>query len=141
MAILWRNSMSVANNEIDRDHRYLICLINTIELVLQKPDEKEPILSVLSQLKDYTQDHFKREELLQLKIKYPKFQQHKQAHNSLIIELDKMIDSINGLVRKPISKQQSEDLMGMMRSWLIGHVIEEDLPLKPYFSKFSPTLI
>ncbi len=32
MPIVWRNEMSIGNDLIDQDHKYLLCIFNSIEL-------------------------------------------------------------------------------------------------------------
>jgi len=140
MAVLWRDSMSVSNNEVDRDHKYLISLINTMELVLQEPEDKAPIISTLEQLKKYTIEHFQREELLQIKVRYPKMNEHKQIHKSLVIQLDKIIASVKSETSAALAGERSSEILGLLRNWLIEHVLQEDLQIKPYFAKFPPTL-
>jgi len=140
MAVLWRDSMSVSNNEVDRDHKYLISLINTMELVLQEPEDKAPIISTLEQLKKYTIEHFQREELLQIKVRYPKMNEHKQIHKSLVIQLDKIIASVKSETSAALAGERSSEILELLRNWLIEHVLQEDLQIKPYFAKFPPTL-
>ena len=41
MPIVWRKAMSVGNDLIDHDHHFMVNFLNTIELLLQKPDQKE----------------------------------------------------------------------------------------------------
>ena len=39
MPIFWRPQFRIGHDDIDADHRYLILLINTVELVLRFPDD------------------------------------------------------------------------------------------------------
>ena len=40
MPIFWRPQFRIGHDDIDADHRYLILLINTVELVLRFPDDR-----------------------------------------------------------------------------------------------------
>ena len=44
MPVVWRDEMSVGNDHIDRDHRYLLCLFNSIELALSHENKDELLL-------------------------------------------------------------------------------------------------
>ena len=136
MAIQWRDSMSVSNNIIDQDHKHLIDLINQMEQVLDNPDDKKPILDTLAYLKLYTVEHFNREEILQLKIRYPETNKHKQIHHTIVKELDETIVSL----KNQSGPANADEITGLLHSWLINHVLQEDLPLKPYFAKFPSSL-
>ncbi len=134
MAIEWRDSMSVANERVDKDHQYLITLLNTMEIDLEHPENKEPILRTLLKLKKYTIEHFEREEHLQLRIRYPKLNEHRKIHQNLVKELDEIITSVNTAGPEGETKHISE----LLHDWLINHVLQEDLPMKPYFAKHPP---
>ncbi len=109
MAIIWRKGMSVGNDIIDHDHHFMINFINTVELVLQNPEEKEMLLEVLDQLHDYSINHFRREESIQRKIEYPQSLSHKNAHSTLLKELEKLkkeIKKLPNLQKKYLIVQQ-----------------------------------
>ncbi len=137
MALIWRDAMSVGNNIIDADHRYLICYVNTVELALQNPEEKEILLSAMSQLYDYAYEHFMREERIQQRISYPDFNKHRQEHKELLEQLVALRNKINrDYSNEDISAQYSE-IVSFLRHWLIDHVLNTDRLLIPYLSKFT----
>ena len=90
MAIIWRKEMSVGNDSIDHDHHFMINFLNTVELALQSPNEKDILLEVLEQLHDYSICHFRREESIQRKIEYSKSLSHKKSHATLLKQLEKL---------------------------------------------------
>ncbi len=73
MPILWRPQMSVGNALLDGDHRYLIALINTVELALKSADERGALVTAPDQLVLYTKEHFDRDEKLMRAIRYPAY--------------------------------------------------------------------
>jgi len=137
MSIQWRDSMSVSNIKIDEDHKHLISILNLMEEYLENPKNTEPILKTLAKLKIYTIEHFQREEILQLRIRYPKAAEHKRIHQTLVKELDAIIASVKA---KGVTATKTDDISTLLRNWLINHVLQEDLPMKPYFSKYSSDL-
>jgi|GEM_PF-721979 len=96
MTIRWRKEMSVGNAWIDHDHKYLLCLINTVELALKAGDQEEFLIYTLDQLQDYTVEHFGREERIMRKIQYPKYAAHKSQHQELL----KTLETLRGHVEK-----------------------------------------
>ncbi len=137
MALIWRDAMSVGNNIIDADHRYLICYVNTVELALQKPDEKEVLMSALSQLYDYAYEHFMREERIQQKISYPEFNKHRQEHKELLEQLLELRNKINSHYSEADIDKHYSEIVSFLRHWIIDHVLNTDRLLIPYLSKFT----
>ena len=68
MPIVWRDQLNIGNDQIDTEHRYLICLFNSIELCLKQKDAINSLPIFIDQLFSYTKEHFTREEHLQKKI-------------------------------------------------------------------------
>jgi hemerythrin len=135
MALLWQKTMSVGNDAIDHDHRYLISFINTIELVLQSPEDKKSIMDALDQLYEYGEEHFQREETIQRKIKYPKSLNHKHIHSKLLDQLKVVKEKIKGLDSAGEISKYAPELTTYLRGWLINRVFNEDMLLKPYLLK------
>ncbi|MEE9431237.1 MAG: hemerythrin family protein [Melioribacteraceae bacterium] len=136
MAFLWRKTMSVGNDAIDHGHRYLIGYVNTIELILHSPIDKELLIEALDQLYEETVKHFRKEEVIQRKIEFPQTLHHRREHKKLLEQLNdartKIIDcnSLEGLL------EYAPELIMFLRNWLVDHVFHEDMLLKPFFSKY-----
>jgi len=165
MALIWRKQMSVGNTLIDDEHRYLICLINTIELATRTDDAHDILATTLDQLVEYTQIHFDTEEQIQAKIKYPGLEEHKKEHKKIMLDLhdvkkklDKILstkrstNSTAAVPQKDISDSEIEQLLEddpdtqfdesdltplikLMRRWIIEHVLGSDMKMKPYLAK------
>jgi hemerythrin len=134
MPILWRPQMSLGNDLIDADHRYLIALINTVELALKTPGEREALVTALDHLVFYTQDHFAREEKLMLSLHYPGYEEHRRSHRRLASELVELRGHVEALEAGTTAAQDVDRLIGLLRSWLLDHVLKEDMLLKPLLS-------
>lgn len=135
MAIIWRKAMSVGNDLIDHDHHFMINFVNTIELVLQNPEERDMLLEVLDQLHEYSINHFRREESIQRKIEYPKSLHHKNAHASLLKELETIQKEIEKIETSDEIAKRAPEIIDFLRNWLINHVLNEDMQLKPFLEK------
>lgn len=133
MPIQWRDQFSIGNDLIDADHRYLIEIINKAEASLRAYNAVE-LTSVLNELAHYGQLHFAREELLARAVAYPKAEQLHGSHEALVDSLNKFRQSVG----EQWTPQAIEKFTAFLRDWLIEHVIKEDLPMKPWITKFSP---
>ena len=139
MPIFWREEMGVGNELIDSDHRYLICLINTVELSLVSKDDNQTILMAIGQLAAYTQTHFSREEVLQERIGFPQRQAHRVRHRELIDKLNAFQTKIPDLPFESDHYHHTvTQLVGFLRKWLLDHVIKEDLLMRPHIMKQQP---
>ncbi len=131
MPILWRPQMSLGNALIDGDHRYLIALINTVELALRTADGSDALATALDQLVLYTHDHFDREEKLMRAIRYPGYEQHRGSHRDLTARLVEIRAAIEAAPAGAAPEHEVDRLVELLRSWLLDHVLKEDLLLKP----------
>jgi hemerythrin len=144
MTILWRDQMSVGNDLIDQDHRYLICLINSIELALRHEDTFDALLTLLDQLASYTKFHFEREERIQKKCQYPLHESHRHAHEEII----KKLLSLRADIRKSASDgtaiqnlkegQALQNIIALLKSWIVEHVLVDDKRMEYYLKKLPP---
>ncbi len=84
MPVLWQEAMSVGNKHIDDEHKYLFCLINSVEVALKLDDNQSIMKFLFAQLEQYTSSHFRQEEAIQLQIKYPNYLEHKLQHQEIL---------------------------------------------------------
>lgn len=141
MPLQWREQMSVNNLIIDQDHRYLLCLINTVELSLRHPESTDHLRIALEQLAQYAREHFDREERIQYAIKYSHYVEHKLAHQGLM-------ERLAGLTERILAERGDQHLSGdpaeltqLLRDWLLDHVLKEDMKLKPHLSQHPANLM
>jgi len=134
---MWRSQMSVGNDRIDQDHRYLLCLINTIDFALGSGEHQDTLVTALDQLDFYSKDHFAREEKLMLKISYPKYPDQRTAHELLISQLAEIREKILAIKDDPDLQEIIPDITELLRNWLLDHVLKDDMLMKPYFDKYS----
>jgi hemerythrin len=133
MALEWREQLSVGNDLLDSDHKYLIEIINQAEngLRLRSLSEARGALDSLSR---YSVKHFFREEKIAIAVGYSHAAQLHESHEGLLRRLDQ--------VRQELGEEWTdasvEGFGAFLRDWLINHVIKEDMLMKPFLKKFSP---
>ena len=140
MAIIFTKNLSVSNDTIDHDHHFIINFINTIELLLKKKEESKYLIVVLDQLYEFTEQHFRREEVIQRKIEYPKSIKHRGEHSNLLSELRNLGEEFKNAKSDEEIHSRTDDIVVFLRNWIINHVINEDLLLKPYLEKHPKSL-
>ena len=137
MPIVWRDTMSVGDAMIDGDHRELIAIINLAEQVINQSGSRRDLMKVLDRLEAYTQMHFVREEALQKRMRYPLDEAHKKEHGKLITTLKEIRRQVEE-ASDPCSYEQSlSGLAELLRKWLIRHILDHDLRMRPYIQQMK----
>jgi hemerythrin len=130
MFIEWNTDYSVQIISIDTQHKKLFDLINLLHEKIQKNEAKKLIEPILIELEDYTQTHFKTEEDMMQKTKYPKIQEHFQAHAFFIQKLQEIKQQFNEKLQ--VSTIPIE-VWVFLRSWLTEHILKMDQEYKSHF--------
>jgi hemerythrin len=133
MGSQWRQGLSVGNDLIDADHKYLIEIINLVDHGLQAKNKVE-LTESLDNLSRYSKVHFAREELFAQAVAYPQAAQLHESHDALV----KGLDQVKLEIGEEWAAASLDHFGTFLRDWLINHVIKEDMLLKPYFKKHSP---
>ncbi|CAA7623001.1 conserved hypothetical protein [Magnetospirillum sp. LM-5] len=132
MSIAWRDAMSVGDAAIDADHRHLIELINSFEAAVTAEIDHKRVARVLLALMDYTAEHFAREEALQKEVRYPYADCHRRAHRDLLTRLTGIVQAYGAQAPGPARDHILRGLSDFLKEWLVSHVIESDLGMKPH---------
>ena len=113
----WEDSFSVANEEIDQQHKMLFDLANSIGDDLNQQRAKKIIMDLYK----YTREHFAAEEQMMQRISYPKFEEHKELHTDLITKL-------NTISAQPFDNEESvSDFITFVYDWLTHHILNKDM--------------
>lgn len=131
MSIAWREAMCVGEETVDADHKHLVDLINAFEVAISSQIDHKKVARVLLGLVEYTGEHFAREEELQLSIRYPYYESHRRAHRDV---LKKLSDIVTEYSRAPdyVRDSMVRSLANFLKEWLVDHIIQSDLRMKPY---------
>ncbi|MDR5659608.1 bacteriohemerythrin [Serpentinicella sp. ANB-PHB4] len=121
----WRDEFSCKISNFDNQHKKLFELGDHLhDLVSSQSDQDnyDEIMDTLYELKEYTVYHFKAEEALMEKHRYPKLLSHK-------IEHDLFIDEVNKLFKKDVDDDQvkvSMDILQFIANWIENHILKSD---------------
>ena len=133
MALEWREQLSVGNDLIDSDHKYLIEIINQAAQSLKAKDRRG-VMTALDNLSQYSQTHFSREEKIASAVGYTQLSPLHLAHEDLLVKLDQ----VKLEIYEKWNDVSAEHFSLLLRDWLINHVIKEDMLMKPLLKKHSP---
>ena len=138
MTIAWRDAMNTGDPTIDADHRHLVDLINAFEAAITGGaiDHKR-VARVLLGLAEYTGEHFKREEDIQLEVRYPYYDSHRRSHRDVLKKLSLIVGEYTKTKDGPERDRMVRDLAGFLKEWLVDHIIQSDLRMKPYIQQMQ----
>lgn len=123
--------MVIDGDKIDDDHRHLIEIINQFEYDAEHGSTGESVADALHALRYYTKIHFRREEELQRVSSYPYYDAHKHEHADLMKKLHK-VEKEAASSAASLQKQALVDIIQLLRSWLLEHILQSDMRMKPY---------
>lgn len=128
--IIWDESFSVHNDEIDNQHKKWVEIINELHDVLMNGKGAGNIIEEsLNAMVSYAQFHFSFEEEFMKKILYPDLINHLDVHSNFMKKLEKCQNEI--LKGKTILFR---DIMQELMRWLVGHILEEDQKYATFLS-------
>jgi hemerythrin len=128
----WKESLSIGIPEIDKQHKELCDKIDSLYDACSHGKGAAEAVKILDFLESYTTRHFADEEKIQLKIQYPKYQQHKKLHADFIKEiarLKKEMLASGATIAMVVNINQT------ISDWLVNHILRVDSELKKYVGK------
>lgn len=127
MNIEWAEELSVGNEVIDSEHKKLMELASDIAYAGQAMDSLV-LLRAIKRFRSCINCHFINEEQFAQVLNFP-FSMHKVAHQNMLAELSLTTRELeNGM---EITQVFAERYAQFLRDWLIKHIAEDDMQMKP----------
>jgi hemerythrin-like metal-binding protein len=119
--IEWNETYSVGIDEIDRQHKQLLKMVNRLIANPAVTVDSETISSLLTDMREYASMHFKTEEQYMTASEYPDLEQHKDQHREF---RRVMLD----LCMRTMAKDQKVPgkMMEYLIEWLVNHILHSD---------------
>ncbi|MDF2542934.1 MAG: Hemerythrin [Herbinix sp.] len=131
--MMWNDSFSVSNDEIDNQHKQLIEIIEELAIVIHNKDYSYAnIIEIIGRLEDYIKVHFEYEENLMLKYSYPNIEHHTKEHNELRYKMQNM--SVFDYNKPDIFYSET---LTYLFDWLTKHIMQVDKQLGKYVLELS----
>ncbi|HRF11881.1 MAG: hemerythrin family protein [Candidatus Accumulibacter phosphatis] len=129
--LMWPPALEIGHEQIDREHRELVALLNRAHAASVAGDQAEA-LDVLVALERYTEIHFAHEEALMDEIAYEFTAIHRSEHRQLFFDVKNMIDDSSfGTIDVAAVSQ-------FMQRWLLRHIAGPDLHLGEALARARP---
>ena len=122
----WSPNLSVGVEALDADHEELLDLLNALDGAVGQAAGHDAITRKLDELIARTEEHFRHEEQMMDRARYPQAEHHKLVHRALEEEIRAFRqDHIAGTDIGP-------EIAEFIKRWLISHIIESDKHLGGY---------
>lgn len=128
MEILWKDSYSLGDPTVDREHQELFKLANETLLAHNKPTRTQCALK----LYQHVRLHFEHEEKIMKDAGFPDLQVHIGWHDQLISQLNALSQSIAQ------DRWNQQDLQAFMAEWTGQHIGQADVALATYLKNRAP---
>lgn len=126
--INWKNEFSVGVKEMDEQHKKLLGMINRLIEEQHTLTDPRTIADLLTEMTEYAQVHFRAEEFLMAEYGYEQISAQEKQHQAFI---DKTISFYSASDIGP--NVLSVALLDYLGSWLVGHILQEDMKYKNFF--------
>lgn len=145
MVLAWSEELSVGNAMIDSDHKKMFDLVNNIVHAIRTRDHYSTLPQAFEQLEYCLCAHFESEKKIAQAVRFAFCQndlQHKYVLKALRLTRDAVaaMSAKNGMW----SDEAAEHYSSFLSDWLINHVNNEDMLMKPilqtYPYNFNPDL-
>lgn len=110
---------------IDRQHEHLFALVERANHLVKEwaaGDGYDEIVSILKELKDYTEVHFADEESYMRSIQYEGYAAQKRAHEAFVSRLEEF--DLEKVEENP--REYMTSLIEFLLGWLINHILHVD---------------
>ncbi|MDV3427263.1 MAG: bacteriohemerythrin [Bacillota bacterium] len=125
----WNDSLSVQNITIDNQHKQLVSKLNDFLNAYDNKKSNEKLMEIFKFLSDYTKVHFRDEENLMLKYKYPGYDAQKKEHTKFINDLSNYEKDLSENKSTLVLKIKTNQ---MLVDWLVNHIGKVDKALGVY---------
>ncbi|GHV49767.1 hemerythrin [Synergistales bacterium] len=130
--VAWIPELETGNEEIDSQHKQLFRLTSNLIEACVSGQSAETLGKTLGFLVDYTVEHFRDEEALQLKHNYPDYEKHKKLH-------DNFKATVGELVAQYKADGSSDKLADVVNTivvrWLTQHITMEDFKIAAHIRR------
>ena len=121
--INWTDDLSVGVDVVDADHKRLVDMMNTLFVACYADQGPTVLGPIVTELLDYTNEHFRREGEAMEKHGFPELERHRKLHEKLTGKVQEIQQSI----RTGADTALSNEVLAFMRDWWIDHIQGEDM--------------
>ncbi len=119
--IEWTQDLSVNIDVIDAQHQKLVDMINDFYTQVANKSNKDLIGRLITQMREYTEIHFKTEEEYYERYRYKDVSQHVRKHKEFVAKVN------------DLEKRYSQgkliitfEITNFLKDWLVNHIQKSD---------------
>jgi hemerythrin-like metal-binding protein len=131
--IVWNDDLAVGSPKLDQEHRELVALVGDLFNTADSPRDVGLFEWRMDLLIKHTLAHFTFEERLMHETNYRYRQPHQLQHRALIMQIR--------ILRTAVIEDLldwDDEMIRLIRDWLLVHIIEADRPLAAYLRNLPP---
>ena len=125
--IEWAEQFQLNNLSIDKEHKTLVNIYNNLVDALEQKKPNTEIVTVLTELTDYSLWHFKHEEEWMKQVHYPDFDAHQMEHKDFIYRI-----AMFNLSFDRTDETMIYDIISFLREWIVHHLLVLDKKISTY---------
>jgi len=128
--IIWDDTFSVHNLELDKQHKRLVAILNNLHDAINLGDNQQSVSEVFTALAVTVKAHFTSEEQLMRQKAYSGLKQLQQENDSLIEQI--------AVLSKGVASGNSElirDMQRFMENWWTKHITLNNHGLGPFLKQ------
>lgn len=123
----WSSKLETGIPEIDEQHKKLIELANNVVAAVREKLGTLGVDEIVQELRRYTVVHFRDEEELMAKLRYPEHGAHHAEHERLKHQVK--------IWQRKLYQHEAltvDAVRDFMRVWLIDHILQSDMAFKDW---------
>lgn len=125
-----QSEYGVGVEEFDRHHERLVELINELHDAMKSGEGNDHLVSILDELRDYTEYHFSAEEEVMAEEGYYGLEEQEVQHEKFV---DRIGEFRRGLEDGKITLTM--DVMNFLKEWLSEHIQVTDDEYREFFNE------
>ncbi|MFP4459844.1 MAG: bacteriohemerythrin [Candidatus Zixiibacteriota bacterium] len=130
--IEWNDDLFINIEEIDRQHKKLVDIINHLHAAMKARKAKEILDEIIEELIEYTEYHFDTEENYFIKYDYPESFIHKKTHRIFVKKVKQFqADFDRGKLLLSL------EIMNFLKDWIEEHIKVVDMKYSDFFRQSS----
>ena len=130
--IIWDESFSVDNPKMDNQHQRIISMINKLGRVDDLEVSSETVADTLTNMIEYSKEHFRIEEQMLVQSNYPDYARHRELHKDFLKKTVSFCTATTLKVDEVPSK-----LLLYLSDWWKDHILVQDMKYRFFFEKMK----
>ncbi|MCA9773446.1 MAG: hemerythrin family protein [Myxococcales bacterium] len=134
MAIRWTEDLAVGVGSIDQQHQEIFRRVDALLVAISRGQGKDVIDDTLVFLQEYVATHFRAEETLLRRRRYPEL----DAHLALHAEFERTLEDFKErFEREGVTGRMILEVVAVLTNWLEHHIAIEDKKIGAFLARSS----